>query len=282
MTTRTPVLVGRPSPGRPDDGEDGEDGDPDRTLTTERLGGTDPVEVAEPAAASSWQYRATDPGTPPVFVDSTGRHRRRARRVAWAVAAICVIYLALFGAGLAGRPVSPSLPSGVLVDAPSATASAPPTSTAPVTLLPLPGTTGPRKTTGRATATTRRSATTTRPTTRAVPPAPSPTPTATGRSTATVGTTTTGASTTPSTSTRTTTTTRPEETSNPPTGSGQDTPDQPDTDQPDTAQSGIDQSGTDQSGTDQSGTEQSGTEQSSTEQSDTDASGNTPSVDSSR
>lgn len=51
-------------------------------------------------------------GSSPVFVDSTGRRARLAKRVAWTVTACCVAYLALIGVSLAAGPVNPTMPIG--------------------------------------------------------------------------------------------------------------------------------------------------------------------------
>jgi hypothetical protein len=257
MTPFAPVLDERPSPGPPGDEDDP---DPHAAQGAELLVGSDPVEVAEPSTPP-------DPPTPspvidldvsPIFVDSTGHRRRRARRLAWAVAAVCMIYLALFGAGLAGRPVNPSAPSGVLVGGPSSTTSEATTVTTSAALPLIPGV-GPSRTTTRATATARRTATTTRRSTQAIVPQPSvlsPTPSRQSSiwpSTTTTGSTT-GSSPTTSSSTGVTTTTRSEETS-----STADT-DEPDTDtetETDTDTDTETDTETDQTDTDQTDTDES-------------------------
>ena len=106
-----------------------------------------------------------EPAAAPVFVDTTGRRRRHAHQLAGVLAAVCSIYLAMFGAGLAGRPVHPSAPDGAFTARPSATTSAAAASSAaaPLTVPPLirpvrPTTSRLRSTTARPTTTTRRAA----------------------------------------------------------------------------------------------------------------------------
>ena len=253
MTPLTPVLDERPSPGRPGDGDDT---DPHAARGTELFIGSDPVEVTEPPTPPDppAPFPATDLDVSPIFVDRTGHRRRRARRLAWAVAALCVIYLALFGAGLAGRPVNPSVPSGVLIGGPSSTTSEDPAVVTTSTALPSLTEVGPSRTMTRAPATTRRTVTPSRRTTQAVaPPASvlSPTPSRQSSiwpSTTTSGSTT-GSSPAPSISTGTTTETRSEESSSP-----------ADTDEPDTNQTETNQTETNtQSNTDQTDTDESET-----------------------
>ncbi|MFI5840769.1 hypothetical protein ACIA8K_13780 [Catenuloplanes sp. NPDC051500] len=47
------------------------------------------------------------PSAGPVFVDATGRRRKRVRRLAYAVGALCMVYTGMVGVSLAGGPVSP-------------------------------------------------------------------------------------------------------------------------------------------------------------------------------
>jgi hypothetical protein len=180
----------------------------------------------------------------PVFVDNTGRHRRRGRRVAWVVAALCTIYLALFGAGLTGRPVDPSFPLGVLVGGPSPTTSA-----APVTPPPTTATAGTHRTTARPTA----------PAAKAVVPR---TPTPTRRSTfwpPVQPTATTSVSVSAPSTAATTTTSRTQQ---------ETTSDQPDTEDPDTQEPGTEETSTAQTSTEETSTEQTSTEQTDTDESD--------------
>lgn len=46
-------------------------------------------------------------GSTPVFVDATGRRRRRVRRIAYAVGAACLTYTGLVGASVIGHPARP-------------------------------------------------------------------------------------------------------------------------------------------------------------------------------
>ncbi|MGN9911910.1 hypothetical protein ACTMTJ_30665 [Phytohabitans sp. LJ34] len=46
-------------------------------------------------------------GSTPVFVDASGRRRRRVRRIAYAVGAACLTYTCLVGASVIGQPARP-------------------------------------------------------------------------------------------------------------------------------------------------------------------------------
>ncbi|MDT5030261.1 MAG: hypothetical protein QOC94_432, partial [Actinoplanes sp.] len=54
----------------------------------------------------------------PVFVDSTGRRRRRLRRASYVFGGLCLAYAILVSVSLAGGPVSPGsvLPLRILAD----------------------------------------------------------------------------------------------------------------------------------------------------------------------
>ncbi|WP_175441457.1 hypothetical protein [Micromonospora humi] len=89
------------------------------------------------------------PEPPPVFVDSTGRRRRRLRRLAYCAGAAGVLYTGLVGISFAGGPVTPDtvIPFVEATAEDQRPASTPPTTSPPpsATAVPPPARTAPAR-----------------------------------------------------------------------------------------------------------------------------------------
>jgi hypothetical protein len=136
-----------------------------------------------------------EPSSSPVFVDSTGRRARLAKRAAWTLAACCIGYLAVFGLSLAAGPVSPMVPIGRFPELTPAQVEAGPVATAsptPRTARSAAATrtrsTAPTGAVAPLPATAQTPATPVAPTTMPVPTSGQPTPTTTESPTPTTST----------------------------------------------------------------------------------------------
>jgi hypothetical protein len=80
-----------------------------------------------------------------VFVDATGRRRRRVRRIAYAIGAACLTYTGLVGASVIGHPARPGAlaPFQVPADRPRPAVHQPQPPERPTTGVPLPAGDGP-------------------------------------------------------------------------------------------------------------------------------------------